>query len=77
MAAAPRIRLAAPGRSRVIGALSTLLVYQRVGEVTVQAFGVPLPGPVLGVVLLFATSAVARAGGLEAASGRAKAMMSL
>jgi holin-like protein len=41
----------------VIGALTTLLIYQLVGEVVVQAFGLPLPGPVLGMALLFLTLA--------------------
>jgi len=32
-----------------------LLVYQLVGEVTVRLLGVPIPGPVLGMVMLFVT----------------------
>jgi holin-like protein len=35
--------------------ITLLLVYQRVGEVTVRLLGIPIPGPVLGMVMLFAT----------------------
>lgn len=37
----------------MIGALALLLVFQLVGEVAVQAGGLPAPGPVVGMVLLF------------------------
>lgn len=35
--------------------ITLLLVYQLVGEVTVRLLGIPIPGPVLGMVMLFAT----------------------
>lgn len=38
----------------MIGALATLLVLQLLGEVLVRVLGLPLPGPVLGMLLLFA-----------------------
>jgi holin-like protein len=37
----------------MIGALAMLLAFQLVGEVTVQLSGLPAPGPVVGMVLLF------------------------
>jgi holin-like protein len=37
----------------MLGGLTLLLVFQLVGEVLVQALGLPLPGPVLGLLLLF------------------------
>jgi putative effector of murein hydrolase LrgA (UPF0299 family) len=37
----------------MIGALAVLLAFQLVGEVAVQLSGVPAPGPVVGMVLLF------------------------
>jgi holin-like protein len=37
----------------VIGALATLRVCQLCGEVLVRALSLPVPGPVLGTVLLF------------------------
>lgn len=45
----------------MLGALTWLLVYQLVGEVVARAFALPVPGPVLGMVMLFATL-VARGG---------------
>lgn len=36
-------------------AFTVLLVYQLIGEVTVRALQLPLPGPVLGMLLLFMT----------------------
>lgn len=38
----------------MIGALAALLVLQLAGEVLVRVLGLPLPGPVLGMLLLFA-----------------------
>lgn len=35
--------------------ITLLLAYQLVGEVTVRLFGLPIPGPVLGMMLLFIT----------------------
>ena len=39
----------------MIGALTLLLVYQLVGEVIARGLGLPVPGPVLGMLLLFLT----------------------
>jgi holin-like protein len=38
----------------VIGALTTLLLCQLTGEILVRALHLPVPGPVIGMVLLFA-----------------------
>ena len=38
----------------MIGALAALLVCQLAGEVAARALGLPVPGPVIGMVLLFA-----------------------
>lgn len=45
----------------MIRGLAVLLVCQLIGEVAVRAAGLPLPGPVLGLVLLFALLALVRA----------------
>ncbi len=45
----------------MIRGLAVLLVCQLLGEAAVRAVGLPLPGPVLGLVLLLAVFAVARA----------------
>lgn len=37
----------------MIAALTLLLVFQLVGEVIARAFGLPIPGPVIGMALLF------------------------
>lgn len=37
----------------MLGAVTTLLVYQLVGEVLVHFLALPVPGPVLGMLLLF------------------------
>ncbi|MCB4823304.1 CidA/LrgA family protein [Roseicella aerolata] len=39
----------------MIGALTTLLLCQLTGEILVRSLHLPVPGPVLGMVLLFAT----------------------
>ncbi|MBY0265077.1 MAG: CidA/LrgA family protein [Burkholderiales bacterium] len=39
----------------MLGALTTLLVFQLLGEVIVQFGGWPIPGPVIGLLLLFFT----------------------
>ena len=41
-----------------LNGITLLLVYQLVGEVTVRLFALPIPGPVLGMVMLFATLAI-------------------
>lgn len=42
----------------MIGALTLLLLFQLAGEILVLAFALPLPGPVIGMALLFATLAL-------------------
>jgi holin-like protein len=37
----------------MLAALTTLLVFQLVGEVLAQALALPVPGPVIGMLLLF------------------------
>ena len=39
----------------MLGAITLLLVYQLVGEVIALAFKLPVPGPVIGMLLLFLT----------------------
>ncbi len=39
----------------MIGALTLLLVFQLAGEVIARGLGLPVPGPVLGMVFLFLT----------------------
>jgi holin-like protein len=39
----------------VLGAITLLLVYQLIGEVIALAFSLPVPGPVIGMLLLFFT----------------------
>ena len=38
-----------------LNGLTILLIYQLIGEVTVRLFKWPVPGPVLGMVMLFVT----------------------
>ncbi len=40
----------------MLAAITVLLVCQLVGEIVVVAFGLPVPGPVVGMVLLFVLS---------------------
>jgi holin-like protein len=49
----------------MIGAITLLLVYQLVGEVLVRGLELPIPGPVVGMGLLFATLIVRKGPGLE------------
>ncbi len=37
----------------MVGAITVLLVFQLIGEITVRSLGLPLPGPVVGMLLLF------------------------
>jgi holin-like protein len=39
----------------MVGAIALLLVYQLVGELLVLLLGLPVPGPVIGMLLLFLT----------------------
>ena len=43
----------APEVTRLVPFLITLLVCQLIGEITVMTLGLPLPGPVVGMVVLF------------------------
>lgn len=47
----------------MIGALTLLLVFQLVGEVVVRGLNLPIPGPVVGMGLLFVTLIVRRGPG--------------
>lgn len=38
----------------MLGAITLLLVFQLIGEVLAQLFALPIPGPVIGMALLFA-----------------------
>ncbi|MBX3647133.1 MAG: CidA/LrgA family protein [Rhodocyclaceae bacterium] len=42
----------------MLGALTLLLVFQLIGEVLAQLFALPIPGPVIGMALLFAALAL-------------------
>jgi holin-like protein len=44
----------------LIESLTVLLICQLIGEVLVGLFGLPVPGPVLGMLLLFAGLAIRR-----------------
>ena len=44
----------------MLGAITVLLLYQLAGEALVQFTGAPVPGPVVGMLLLFATLVVRR-----------------
>ena len=38
-----------------INGLTILLVYQLIGEITARYFSLPIPGPVIGMLMLFVT----------------------
>jgi holin-like protein len=59
----------------MLGALTVLLVYQLVGEVLVQLTGLPVPGPVVGMLLLFITL-VARKGVPDVLRGTSQQLLS-
>lgn len=42
----------------MIGAITLLLVFQLTGEVIARGWGLPIPGPVIGMALLFAALAL-------------------
>ncbi|BBO20271.1 MAG: murein hydrolase transporter LrgA [Rhodocyclaceae bacterium] len=42
----------------MLGALTILLVFQLIGEVIAQLLALPIPGPVIGMALLFAALAL-------------------
>jgi len=45
----------------MLAGVTWLLVYQCIGEILVRWTGLPVPGPVIGMVLLFATLATRQA----------------
>lgn len=49
----------------MIAALTLLLVFQLIGEVLVRGLALPIPGPVVGMGLLFAALIVAKGPGAE------------
>ena len=63
----------------VVGALTVLLACQLAGEVAVRALGLPVPGPVVGMALLFVGLAVRGRvpATLEAVSGTLLAHLAL
>ena len=42
----------------MLASITLLLVYQTIGEVLVHTLGLPIPGPVVGMLMLFITLAV-------------------
>ncbi len=40
---------------KFLNGVTLLLVYQLTGEILVRLLGLPIPGPVLGMVMLFVT----------------------
>lgn len=62
-----------------LNGITILLVYQLVGEVTVRMLGLPVPGPVLGMMMLFLTLVIrGRAGSaLDTASSSLLSHLSL
>jgi holin-like protein len=46
------------GEAVMLGALTILLVFQLTGEVLAQLFALPIPGPVIGMALLFVALAL-------------------
>jgi len=43
-----------------LNGVTILLIYQLVGEISVRLLNIPVPGPVLGMVMLFLTLAIRR-----------------
>lgn len=62
-----------------LNGITILLVYQLVGEVTVRLFGLTIPGPVLGMILLFITLVIRGGAGksLDTATGALLGHLSL
>lgn len=63
----------------MIRAITILLIYQLLGEVLVRSLHAPVPGPVVGMLLLFSTLMVMRSipADLEAAAQRLLQHLSL
>jgi holin-like protein len=59
----------------MLAAITVLLVYQLVGEVIVQVAGLPVPGPVVGMLLLF-LSLVLRGGAPQRLQDTAQTLLS-
>ncbi|MEO8739565.1 MAG: CidA/LrgA family protein [Casimicrobiaceae bacterium] len=59
----------------MLAGLTWLLVYQCIGEILVHWTGLPVPGPVVGMVLLFVTL-VLRNGASESLQGSASGLLS-
>jgi holin-like protein len=59
----------------MLAGLTWLLVYQCIGEILVHWTGLPVPGPVVGMVLLFVTLVV-RKRASESLQGSASALLS-
>ena len=59
----------------MLAGLTWLLVYQCIGEILVRWTGLPVPGPVVGMVLLFVTLAL-RNGASESLNGSASGLLS-
>lgn len=64
-----------PELRAVVHAFALLLVFQLVGEVAVQALSLPLPGPLVGMLLLFA-ALVVRGSLPPGLAGAARALLS-
>ena len=64
-AVAPTAATEAPEEVHVLTALTVLLVYQLAGEIVVVVLQLPIPGPVIGMALLFTTLIARRAVGDE------------
>jgi holin-like protein len=47
---------------KFLNGITILLVYQLLGEISVLTFELPIPGPVLGMLLLFITLVIRRRG---------------
>jgi holin-like protein len=61
----------------MIHTLTLLLLYQLVGELLVRALGAPVPGPVLGMALLFLTLVFRGRAGDELRTGTASLLQHL
>ena len=59
----------------MLAGLTWLLVYQCIGEILVRWTGLPVPGPVVGMVLLFVTL-ILRKGASKSLQGSASSLLS-
>lgn len=59
----------------MIGAITALLVCQLAGEVAVRALHLPVPGPVIGMVILFGALLARRRPAPEALGGTADGLL--